>query len=68
MSLREDLKSLIAKEELTMSEVLRRVNEKYGRDESLANFSSRLKRETLRYKEMIEILDILGYKNEWVKK
>jgi len=68
VSLKEDLKSLIAKEGLTISEVLKRVNEKYGRNETLANFSSKLKRETLKYKEIIEILDVIGYKNEWIKK
>lgn len=68
MSLKEDLKSLIAKEGLTISEVLKRVNEKYSRNETLANFSSKLKRETLKYKEIIEILDVIGYKNEWIKK
>lgn len=68
MSLKDDLKSLIVKEGLTISEVLKRVNEKYGRNETLANFSSKLKRETLKYKEIIEILDVIGYKNEWVKK
>lgn len=68
MTIKDFIKSQITKEGLTMSKVVRLLNEKYNKKESIQNFSNKLTRETLRYKEAEEIADIIGYKIEWVRK
>ena len=65
--LKDDLKALIIKSGWTMTQVVAELNQKYNRNTSVQNFSSKLKRETLKYSEVEEVLTIIGYKIEWVK-
>ncbi|WP_341455979.1 MULTISPECIES: LLM class flavin-dependent oxidoreductase [Oscillospiraceae] len=51
-----------------MSEVVRRINEQYGRQDSVANLSNKLTRGTLKYREAQEIAEVIGYRIEWVRK
>ena len=67
MPLREELKALIIKSGFTMTAVVNAINEKYGRNESLDNFSSKLRRGTLKYAEVEQVLDVIGYKIVWEK-
>lgn len=53
---------------MTMTEVVNELNERLDKDYSLANFSSKLSRSTLKYEEIEEIADILGYEIKWVEK
>ena len=68
MGLREEIKSRIAIKDMTMTEVVNELNERLDKDYSLANFSSKLSRSTLKYEEIEEIADILGYEIKWVEK
>lgn len=65
MSLKDDLKALIIKSGWTMTQVVEELNKKYNRDTSVQNFSAKLKRESLKYTEVEEILDIIGYEIKW---
>ena len=67
MYLRDDLKALIIKSGWTMTQVVDALNERYKRDISIQNFSSKLKRESLKYTEVQEVLEVLGYSIEWIK-
>ncbi len=67
MALKDDLKALIIKSGWTMTQVVDELNKRYGRDTSVQNFSSKLKRESLKYTEVVEVLDIIGYTINWVK-
>lgn len=67
MALKDDLKALIIKSGYTMTQVVDELNQKYNRTTSVQNFSSKLKRESLKYTEVEEILDILGYSITWTK-
>lgn len=67
MALKEDLKAAIIKSGFTMTQVVDLLNVKYGRDTSVQNFSAKLKRESLKYTEVEEVLDIIGYSIVWEK-
>ena len=67
MALKDDLKAAIIKSGFTMTQVVEQLNVKYDRDTSIQNFSSKLRRETLKYTEVEEILDIIGYSIVWEK-
>lgn len=67
MALKDELKAAIIRSGFTMTQVVELLNEKYGRDISIQNFSSKLRRESLKYTEVEEVLDIIGYKITWEK-
>jgi hypothetical protein len=51
-----------------MEEVLQLLHEDYGWSRSLSNFSNKLSKGTLRYREAIQLADILGYDIIWKKR
>ncbi len=65
---REQIKSLLGAKGVTMKEVAHMLETKTGKNYSLANLSSKLKRGTLSYNEVILITDFLGYKIEFIEK
>lgn len=67
MSLRDDVKAIIIKNGWTMTEMVYELNKRHNKDTTVQNFCSRLARGNLKYTEVEEILEILGYKIEWVK-
>ena len=68
MDVRAEIKSYIVREGLTISEVLEKLREKKGWSSSLSNFSDKLRRETIRYREVKELAELLGYEIVWKKK
>lgn len=68
MPLKEELKSIIIKSGWTMTQVVETLNKKHGKDTTVQNFSSKLARGTLKYTEVEEVLDLIGYKIEWIQK
>lgn len=68
MPFKDDLKALIVKTGNSITSVSSELNKRHGTDMSVQNLSSKMKRETLKYSEVEEILDIIGYKIEWVSK
>lgn len=66
MSLKNDLKAIITKQGFTMSQVNDEINRRHGTALSFQNFSNRMRKESFSYNEVAEILDIIGYKIEWV--
>lgn len=67
MSLKDDLKGLIIKSGWSMTEVVNEINRRNNQSSTLQNFSGKIRRETIKYKEVEEIFDIIGYHIEWVK-
>lgn len=67
MVLKDELKALIIKSGFTMTQVVEELNKKYNRDTSVQNFSAKLKRQSFKYTEVEEILNIIGYKISWIK-
>lgn len=62
MGAREEIKALLAKENTTMSKIAVKLNM------SINNLSNKLRNKTIKYEEVREIADILGYNIEFVKR
>ena len=68
MNIRNEIKSLIVREGVTMSEVVRRLAAIHDWSASVPNFSDKLKRGTLRFSEALDVADVLGYQIVWQKR
>ena len=68
MNIRNEIKSYIVREGLTMSEVVEKLVEEHGWSASVPNFSGKLQRGSLRYSEARELADVLGYDLIWQKR
>lgn len=68
MNIRNEIKSYIVREGMTMSEVVDRLVEEHGWSASIPNFSGKLQRGSLRYSEAKELADVLGYELVWQKR
>ena len=68
MDTRNEIKSYIVREGMTMSEVVERLSQDYGWSASVPNLSGKLRRDSLRYREAVELADVLGYDLVWHKR
>ena len=68
MNIQREIKSNIVREGLSMREVVEKLAVNHKWSGSLSNFSGKLQRETLRYKEVREVADVLGYDIVWIKR
>ena len=67
MAIKEDLKFVISKNVFTITAMVHELNKRHGKNTTVQNFSSRLSRGNLKYTEVEEILEILGYEIKWTK-
>lgn len=58
MNIRNEIKSYIIREGMTMNEVVERLSEDYGWSSSVPNLSGKLRRGSLRYGEAVELADV----------
>lgn len=68
MGVREDIKTLLAREACTMTKLAEKMTEATGQKYTMKSISDKLARKTLRYEEFITILNVLNYKIKLVKK
>jgi transposase len=68
MSIRNEIKAQIVRAGFTMQELVDRLAEEYDWSDSVSNLSAKLQRESIRYKEVVELADVLGYDIVWVKR
>ena len=68
MNIRNEIKSYIIREGMTMNEVVERLSQDYGWSSSVPNLSGKLRRGSLRYGEAEELADVLGYDIVWKKR
>ena len=68
MDIRNEIKSYIVREGVTMTEVVEKLAYEYGWSESVPNLSGKLRRGSLRYSEAVELADALGYDIIWHKR
>lgn len=68
MNIQREIKSYIVREGLSMREIVERLVVTHRWSGSLSNFSGKLQRGTLRYKEAEDIADVLGYDIVWIKR
>ena len=65
MTVRNEIKAQIVRAGYTMQEVVDRLHEEYDWSDSVSNLSAKLQRESIRYKEVVELADVLGYDIYW---
>ena len=68
MNVRNELKAQIVRAGVTMQQVVDLLSDEYGWSDSVSNLSAKLQRESIRYKEILELADVLGYEIIWQKK
>ncbi|MBU3153475.1 LLM class flavin-dependent oxidoreductase [Clostridium estertheticum] len=68
MPIKETVKIMLAKSDVTLTEIIKRLNYKYSRNDTIQNLSKKINKGTLRYEEAEEIAEVLDYKIEWTKK
>jgi len=67
-NIKNEVKSMIVRSGLTMQQVVDMLSDEYGRSDSVSNFSNKLARGSLRYPEVLELADVMGYDIVWVKR
>lgn len=65
--LEKQLKLILLQEDHTLTSLVNALNEK-GKTTTIQNISNKLKRGSLNYLEVVEILEAINYKIEWVKR
>lgn len=68
MNVKNEIKSIIVRSGMTMQQVVDLLSEEYGWSDSISNFSNKLTRGSLRYREAIQVADVLGYDLVWQKR
>ena len=68
MNIRNEIKAQIVRAGFTMQELVDRLSDKYDWSDSASNLSAKLQRESIRYKEVVELADVLGYDIVWQKR
>ena len=63
--MRNEIKAYIMRQGMTMQEVVDILADVYGWSDSVSNLSNKLQRESLRYKEAVQLADALGYDIQW---
>ena len=67
-NLRNEIKSYIVRQGMTMQEVVDLLADEYGWSDSVSNLSNKLQRESLRYTEAVQLADVLGFEIVWRKR
>ncbi|MCI9656109.1 MAG: LLM class flavin-dependent oxidoreductase [Lawsonibacter sp.] len=68
MNIRNEIKAQIVRAGMTMQEVVDQLSIDYGWSENVSNLSGKLQRESIRYKEVLELAAVLGYDIVWQKR
>lgn len=68
MTIKDDLKSYIVKKGFNVSKLNEELNKKNGTDQSVQNLNKKINNETIRYDEVLEIAEVLGYEIVWKEK
>ena len=67
-NLRNEIKSYIVCQGMTMQEVVNLLSDEYGWSDSVSNLSNKLQRESFRYTEAVQLADVLGFEIVWRKR
>ena len=68
MNIRNEIKAQIVRAGFTMQEIVDRLAEEYDWSDSVSNLSAKLQRESIRYKEAMELAAVLDCDIVWVKR
>ena len=67
-NIRNEIKANIVRAGYTMQELVDVLHDEYGWSDSVSNLSAKLQRESIRYREIVELADALGYDIVWKKR
>jgi len=65
--IKNEIKGFIASQGYSIDSVAKLISETYNRPESLQNLSQKLSRGSIKYAEVIELVEALGYKIDFKK-
>ncbi|ACL69119.1 hypothetical protein [Halothermothrix orenii] len=68
MTIKDEIKAKIISKGWTIKDVAAELEKRYNSSYSPENLSNKLRRGTIKYQEVKDIADIIGYKIEWIKK
>lgn len=68
INIRNEIKAQIIRAGYTMQELVDQLSADYGWSDSVSNLSAKLHRESIRYKEVVELADALGFDLVWQKR
>ena len=68
MSVRETIKMLLVKENMTLTELAGLVNSELGKPYTIDGLSRKLQRQTMKYNEAEMLINLLGYDINLVKR
>lgn len=68
MSLKKDIKSLLLQEDITMTLLAEKLTKKAGKNITIDGISRKLTKGTMKYNEVKQIADILGYDIKFEKR
>jgi len=68
MTVREDIKILLFKENFTLVEIAKKLSSKFNRKVTSDSLSQKLRKDTIKFKEIKDILDCLGYDIDFKKR
>ena len=67
MNIRTDIKTILAENDMTITELARKMTERLGKHYSQSNISQKLMRRTLKFEEAKIIGEILGYELKYIR-
>lgn len=68
MRLKDEIKGYIASSGWTITQITEELNKRNGTNYTMQNLSSKIRKESLKYNEILEIADIIGYEIIWNRK
>ena len=68
MNIRNEIKAQIVRAGYTMQELVDKLHDEYGWSDSVSNLSAKLQRQSIRYREVVELAAALGYELVWEKR
>jgi hypothetical protein len=67
MSVRSDIKTILAENDISITKLAKMLSEKTGKNYSQSNISQKLMRNTLKYEEAKAIGELLGYELKFIR-
>lgn len=67
MGIKEDIKAYIVSSGYTITKLAEELNKRNGSDYTVQNLSNKIRKESLKYSEVLQIAEIIGYEIQWVK-
>ena len=68
MDIKKEIRKLLIEKDISMTDLVNSLNKKTGKQDSLQNLSGKLNRNSLKFKEVEELLDVIGYELQIVNK